>query len=362
MTVQRAMQADRPDQYERLGVTKEILPFEDGLRTDPHEKGAFEWWYFDANLSDGAKLVVVFYTKNATAPNVGLEPTVSIDLDLPDGRMIHKRSKLPAAQFRAAKERCDVRIGDNRFTGDLHTYSIQATVEDVRVDVTLTGSAAPWRPGTGYMVFGDDESDYFAWLPSVPQGHVAATYTVADVTATVTGTGYHDHNWGNVPMASILDNWYWGRGSIGPYTFISAYIVTEKKYGFAAVPQFMLARDGKVVADDGAKVTFTKQQIADDQPTGKPVADITTYDYRDGSSRYVLIYTREKTILRQRFIEALRGIQRLAAHLIGFNGAYLRFSGKLELRHYEGGELTETYSAPALWELMYFGKVDHDQH
>ena len=80
MTVQRAMQADRPDQYERLGVTEEILPFEDGLRTDPHEKGAFEWWYFDANLSDGAKLVVVFYTKNATAPNVGLEPTVSIDL------------------------------------------------------------------------------------------------------------------------------------------------------------------------------------------------------------------------------------------------------------------------------------------
>ncbi|MGO8998054.1 MAG: hydroxyneurosporene dehydrogenase, partial [Polyangiaceae bacterium] len=62
------------------------------------------------------------------------------------------------------------------------------------------------------------------------------------------------------------------------------------------------------------------------------------------------------------FIEALRGIQRLAAHLIGFDGAYLRFSGKLELRHYEGGELTETYSAPALWELMYFGKVEHDQH
>jgi hypothetical protein len=124
--------------------------------------------------------------------------------------------------------------------------------------------------------------------------------------------------------------------------------VTAKKYGFAAVPQFVLARDGKVVADDPSKVTFTKEQIAEDQLTGKPVADVTTYDYRDGSSRYVLTYTHEKTILRQKFIEALRGIQRLAAHLVGFDGAYLRFSGKLELRHYEEGELTQTYSAPAL--------------
>jgi hypothetical protein len=38
MTVQRAMQADRPDQ--RLRITKATQPFEDGLRTDPHQKGA----------------------------------------------------------------------------------------------------------------------------------------------------------------------------------------------------------------------------------------------------------------------------------------------------------------------------------
>jgi hypothetical protein len=74
---------------------------------------------------------------NGSADHVGEH-----HLDLPDGRTIHKRSKLPTAQFRAAKERCDVRIGDNRFTGDLHAYSIQATIEDVRVDVTLTGSTA----------------------------------------------------------------------------------------------------------------------------------------------------------------------------------------------------------------------------
>ncbi len=331
------------------------------MRTNPHQRGTFEWWYFDANLSNGTQLVVQFQTKNAAVPNVGLEPIVSIDLTFPDGSTINKNSRFSAAQFSASKEQCDVRVADNHFTGNLHTYSIQATLDDVRVDVTLTGLTDPWRPKTGYTVFGDDESAYFAWLPSVPYGNVTGTYTVDGATTIVTGNGYHDHNWGNVPMSSIFNNWYWGRGAIGPYTFISSYIITEKKYGSAPIPNFMLARDGKVIADDATKVTFTRQNISGDQPTGKPVADITTYDYRDGSSRYVLTYTREKTILRLKFIETLHGIQRLAAHLIGLDGAYLRFSGNLELKHYEGAELVETLDAPGIWELMYLGKVDHSE-
>jgi hypothetical protein len=38
-----------------------------------------------------------------------------------------------------------------------------------------------------------------------------------------------------------------------------------------AIPQFMLARDSKIVADDPIKITFTKQQVADDPPTGAGV-------------------------------------------------------------------------------------------
>jgi hypothetical protein len=62
------------------------------------------------------------------------------------------------------------------------------------------------------------------------------------------------------------------RLACGPYAFLSADIVIAKKYVFTAIPQFMLARDGKVVADDPTNVAFTKQQIAGDEPTGKPPA------------------------------------------------------------------------------------------
>jgi hypothetical protein len=41
---------------------------------------------------------------------------------------------------------------------------IQATAEEVSVDVTLTGEVSPWRPATGCMLFGPGRSKEFAWL------------------------------------------------------------------------------------------------------------------------------------------------------------------------------------------------------
>jgi hypothetical protein len=39
----------------------------------------------------------------------------------------------------------DVRIGENRFSGDLRTYQIQATVEEITVDITPVGQVPAWR-------------------------------------------------------------------------------------------------------------------------------------------------------------------------------------------------------------------------
>ena len=47
------------------------------------------------------------------------------------------------------------------------------------------------------------------------------------------------------------------RGDVGRYTFIMAHLVAAKKYGYTPFHFYMLARDGKVIADDGTKVTFT---------------------------------------------------------------------------------------------------------
>lgn len=105
--------------YQRLGLTRnDIKPWEDGARTDDRP-GTYEWWYFDAHLEDGAKLVVVFMDKDLATPQKPLEPTIRLNLDLADGRSFERFVTFDPATWSSAKDHADVRIGENRFTGDL---------------------------------------------------------------------------------------------------------------------------------------------------------------------------------------------------------------------------------------------------
>ena len=145
-----AVLASSPADYQRLGLSPaSIAAWEDGARTDG-SAGTYEWWYFDAHLADGAKLVVTFMNKDIAEPRKPLSPLLRVDLDLPGGRHFEKLVRYPPAQWSAARDHADVRLGENRFTGDLHRYRIQARAEEISVDVTLTGEVprCARRPGT----------------------------------------------------------------------------------------------------------------------------------------------------------------------------------------------------------------------
>ena len=350
-----ALVANQPEDYQRLGLSPtSVEPWEDGARTDD-SPGTYEWWYFDAHLADGAKLVIAFMNKDIAEPQKALSPLLRINLDLPDGRRFEKLTHFAASEWSAARDHADVRLGTNRFTGDLHHYRIEATADEVSVDVTLTGEIPPWRPATGYMLFGEDRSLEFAWLPAVPQGTVRVTYTIDGEQQETTGVGYHDHNWGNVGLMKIVHDWYWARGHAGPYSVIASYITSAKKYGYEPIPIFMLARDNAIIGDDPARVRFEREGIYTDEATGKPVATTTRYVYQAGDDQYVVSFTRARDLSRDRMIDGVKGLKHVAARLAHFDGAYLRFAGGIEVSHHHGGDLIETHSDEAIWELMYFG-------
>jgi hypothetical protein len=328
--------------------------WEDGARTDD-SAGTYEWWYFDAHLSDGAKLVVTFMNKEIAEPQKQLSPLLRMELDLPDGRHFEKLVHYPPGEWLAAKDHADVCLGENRFTGDLHRYRIQARADEISVDATLAGQVPPWRPATGYLLFGPDGSRQFAWLCSVPQGTVSVTYSIGGEQHEAMGVGYHDHNWGNVSLLKVVHDWYWARGQAGPYSVIACYITTAKQYGFEPIPIIMLARENVLVGDDPAKVAFERQGVYIDQTTGKPVAGVTRYTYCDGPDRYVVSFTRSRNLSETRLVDTIKGVKRLAAKLARFDGAYLRFTGDFEISRYRGGDLVETYRNEAIWELMYLG-------
>jgi hypothetical protein len=350
--------ADRPADYKRLDISPvEIAEFEDGQRIGT-ERGRYEWWYFDAHLDNGATIVVVFYTKPNVSPNGPLAPRITINITLPDSRTFEKFLDTRPELFRASKSTCDVRVGTNRFVGDLNRYHITATIEEISVEIELTAEVPAWRPKSGHLYFGvEGREKLFAWLPSVPHGRASVRYRIGDEEHRASGSGYHDHNWGDVPMQTLMHNWYWARASVGPYTIIASHITATAAYGYETQIVYMLAKDGRIIADDDAKVSFESDRVAIDGKTGKPVADVTRYTYHDADTSYVVSFERQKTILQAILTDRAPLLKRIIAQLIGFDGAYHRFTGKVTVEKFEGGVRVERFEDHAIWELMYFGKT-----
>ena len=63
---------------------------------------------------------------------------------------------------------------------------------------------------------------HLGWTNAVPDSSASASFTLANSSTPtfVEGSGYHDHNWGDIPFEEILSEWYWGRGRLGPWSFV----------------------------------------------------------------------------------------------------------------------------------------------
>ena len=230
-----------------------VAPWEDGYRAKATEDSTFEWWYFDMQLDDGSTLVVVFFNKDADRPHEPVSPSVLVIHQKPDGTRTRHTLPFPAAQFSAATDKCDVKIGPNTVTGDLNTYALHVEDEGLAVDLTITRVAPSWRPGASLTYFNKAKTEFLAWVVPVPYGTVAGTLTVDGQAHQITGSAYHDHNWGNRQMGSMLDHWFWGRAHIDDFTLIYVCMVTRGLMGVGhlGITTLMVAKGDQVLVEDG---------------------------------------------------------------------------------------------------------------
>lgn len=333
----------RPDHYQRLQLVEgSIEPWEDGLRTDPSEV-SWEWWYFDCHLEDGSWLNIEFHTKPPyLSPATPLTPFVSLILERKDGTRITKMYTAPSEEFSASQKHCDVRIGRNTFVGDLHSYRISVEIEEIAAVIELVSEAPPWRPATGHVFFGEHEQHYVAWLPAVPRASVRATLTIDGRREALRGTGYHDHNWGNLALRKLIDHWYWGRARIDNYTVVTLMFFSNQAHGGKAISAFMVAKDGEILASAAGSeaVAFTAAEPAITERTGVPVANRLVFDFIGPHAQFTVTFLRHEDI----FLLDL-----------GKAGAYHRFAGDVSIERRESGLLVDRAAGKAMWELLYFG-------
>lgn len=362
--IKKSVHPDDDLHYEKMGLTRGAVElWEDGSRVDG-SGGTYEWWYYDSHYPDGTILVIFMYLKNPINAAGPITPMSTVELTLPDGTKFSEEVYASIAESHYAKDRCDVKIGECRCQGDLKHYDVVFRGQTISATLSLDGTIPAWRSQTGSIFFGDDEEHYFAWLPAIPEGKAVADVTYdGGKTLHLEGSGYHDHNWGNLSMLKLMHHWYWGRAKIGEYKVISSWITAEKKYGYKDHDVFMIAKGGEILGDNSNHtLKFKPEGRYIDEHTGKPVYSKVIYEYvTEAGEEYRITYDRHGDINKTCFVDVLPKPLGILAKWIGFDGGYLRFEGTATIEKMAGGEVIETASAPAVWELMYFGKACADE-
>ncbi|MDR1654171.1 MAG: hypothetical protein LBS01_11115 [Prevotellaceae bacterium] len=260
----RARLMNTPEDFKKFGINpNEVELWEDGRRDDGR-KGSFEWWYFDALLDDGTKIIITFFPEiQSKIKKSGDFPFCRIDITSPNGIMHTENFMCPAHESSFSKEQCDIKIGKHRVTGDLKNYSIHIEpVNGLGADLKLVSQGKPWRSGTSYFSFGNNEEKYFTWLCVAPKGEISGTITINGKSKTVKGFGYHDHQWGNIMHMFAWNQWIWARQNFGDYNLVLFDLVSNQKFGYKHYPLcFIQDSEGNLILEntEGTKLEVIEE-------------------------------------------------------------------------------------------------------
>ena len=317
------------EDYQQFGLGPKIDPWEDGYRSAKLADG-FEWWYFDALLEDGT--VVVAWVGHHWPPGASgwlfcLETTP------PEGQTVVKYSQFDQPDY-VGRDKTEVKIGQHLFEGDLDTYRIVVDPQSMGgfgLDLTLTRRVPSYRPATGH--FGSPEK-YFAWLVAVPEGQVKGTITTNNITRQVTGSGYHDHNWGNIAPNELMANWWWGRATVGTYTVVMAELRARPELGGGEHPLMLVTSpQGEVANVLGRQELDLKEDAPKPHPDpkhGRPIAaGVTVMAHNQPVKAYFGLT--DKILTSVDILDTVPFFKRIAGRLVGASPWYTRVESPVEL-------------------------------
>ena len=216
--------------------------------------------------------------------------------------------------------------------------------------MNLNSTIPPYRPQDGILKAGDD---YFAWLAAVPNGKVTGNYTLNyKDNLQASGSGYHDHNWGNTYLWRLFSGWTWFRGEAGPYTVIGAELnVVNNRGGFDVPILYVADEKGEIVNEFGNKTLMTmKSDLITDLYNKKNEPQFSTFTI--GTSDNINVRISKKSLLENIDIFERAGLlslpMRLSFSPFGIDPYYTRFSSNFNLRLSDG----TIYEGTGVMEIM----------
>ncbi len=316
--------------------TTDLARKEDAQRVDSTNDDLFEWWYFDTIMDDGSTCVLNFLSKPPfNKKGGGIMPILQFNLSTPEGQCLQQTPVFGADAYSSALDRCAVTIGPNWVEqNDDGSYTLHAEADGMAANLVLRNVVPGWRTGP-YLP--PDEAALIALDEQVviPAGTAEGTLTYNGKTRPVTGTCYHDHQWGNIKTPfgggkSAITSWYWGRAQAGDHAVAFAQLYA----GQAAVGAlWQFARGSRMTFDTSLPSTSGTGLVMTPPPNGAPAGSVSVkWTSNLGNVSF-----------------DLSSAQQIANFS---DGGYLRFVSPVTLTSSYGGE-NFSQSGRAIWEIMH---------
>jgi hypothetical protein len=234
------------------------------LRDDAfHGRGKFpfiEWWYFDAKFDNGYTVTVGIQILNILAKGI-----VNTRLTIYNQGVVVLKNyeKHSFRDLSASTETPSVNVAGKQLIvgmydtlSDCFVYDVTVSTSDGAVSLHFVGCTRGWKRQ-------QQTGDW--WAVVLPRANVTGTISIGDMTMNVTGTGYHDHNWGIGPRIVLRFGGVWGTCSSSNYSVTWAevsttrhtqhpiMVVNKKDGGYLDIPSEMIWFSAKNICIDHFK-------------------------------------------------------------------------------------------------------------
>lgn len=258
------------------------------------------------------------------------------------------------------KGSCYVKVGPHSFIGDLKEYEIEIKpINGIGAKVKITSLAKPWRPGTAYIGFGDNDEQYLTWSCMVPRGKVSGEITAGGKTKAVSGYGYHDHQWANIHVMMTNNHWLWIRQSVGDYVVLVYDFVASKTYGYKRYPMFFIQdRNGNIVFENTDSENVKLEIIEEyyQKETEKTCPKKFKYTFENNGMKVEYTLTNKSEIECMDNYKDLDDSTKEFFDMLELKPTYVRWEAVGDLV-VTGGDKPIVESGNLLYEMMYNGKT-----